>query len=60
MTPDDKIDPLGPYRGIRPVKEGSVFAKFKIKKKPPKKEENSEEKSSKEKEQSEHKIDIEV
>lgn len=32
MTPDDKIDSLGPYRGIRPVKEGSVFAKFKIKK----------------------------
>jgi hypothetical protein len=60
MTPDDKIDSLGPYRGIRPVKEGSVFAKFKIKKKPLKKEENAEEKSLKEKEQSEHKIDIEA
>jgi len=58
MTPDDKIDPLGPYRGIRHIKEGSVFAKFKIKKKPSKKEENTEEKSSKEK--SEHKIDIEA
>lgn len=58
MTPEDKIDPLGPYRGIRPVREGSVFAKYKLKKKPKKRKEESEEASAKK--SSNHKIDIEA
>jgi len=33
MTAEDRIDPLGQYRGIRSLREGSVFAKYKIKKK---------------------------
>jgi len=32
MTAEDRIDPLGQYRGIRSLREGSVFAKYKIKK----------------------------
>lgn len=58
MTPEDKIDSLGPYRGIRPVREGSVFAKYKLKKKLKKRKEESEEASAKK--SSNHKIDIEA
>lgn len=61
MVADDKIEPLGPYRGIRPLKEGSVFAKFRVKKKVSKKEEKSqEEKPSLEKNSGQHRVDIEV
>lgn len=61
MVADDKIDPLGPYRGIRPLKEGTVFAKFRVKKKFSKKEEKSEEeKPLPEKGSGEHRIDIEA
>lgn len=61
MVADDKIDPLGSYRGIRPLKEGTVFAKFKIRKKSPKRNEKAEqEKLSAEKKSEEHRIDIEA
>lgn len=60
MSPDDKIDPLGPYRGVRPLREGNVFARYKIKKKPPKKEEEEGEKPTTKKEPSESRIDIEA
>ncbi|GAB5046993.1 hypothetical protein [Thermodesulfovibrio sp. TK110] len=59
MSPEDRIDPLGPYRGIKPVREGSVFAKYKLRKKFKKKEAQPEEKTT-HKESSEHKIDIEA
>lgn len=61
MAAEERIDPLGPYRGIRPVREGSVFAKYKAKRKFKKTEEKSEKETlSSEKESSEHKIDIEA
>lgn len=61
MAAEERIDPLGPYRGIRPVREGSVFAKYKVRKKLKKTEEKSEKETlSSEKESSEHKIDIEA
>ncbi|HHW20791.1 MAG TPA: hypothetical protein PKV92_05995 [Thermodesulfovibrio thiophilus] len=60
MTAEDRIDPLGQYRGIRSLREGSVFAKYKIKKKFKKKEESNEESSSSEEKTSEHRIDIEA
>lgn len=61
MSPENRIDPLGPYRGIRPVREGSVFAKYKLRKKIKKREEKPEEEStSKETPPREHKIDIEA
>lgn len=60
MAAEDRIDPLGQYRGIRPLKEGSVFAKYKIKKKFKKKEESNEESSSSEEKTLEHRIDIEA
>ncbi|WP_353683454.1 hypothetical protein V4D30_06135 [Thermodesulfovibrio sp. 3907-1M] len=59
MSPEDRIDPLNPYRAIKPVREGSVFAKYKLRKKFKKKEEQPEEKTAP-KESSEHKIDIEA
>ncbi|MGB9710032.1 MAG: hypothetical protein ACPLZA_00845 [Thermodesulfovibrio sp.] len=59
MNPEDKIDPLGPYSAIRSVKEGSVFAKYKLRKKFKKKEEQPEGKTTP-RESSEHKIDIEA
>ncbi|GAQ94238.1 hypothetical protein TAGGR_1417 [Thermodesulfovibrio aggregans] len=59
MSPEDKIEPMGYYRGIRAVREGSVFAKYKLRKKIKKKEQQSEEKTSS-KESSEHRIDIEA
>lgn len=59
MTPDDKIDPLGPYTRVRPLREGTVFAKYKVKKKPTKKEEQ-EEKPTTKKESTEGRIDIEA
>ncbi|GAB6183169.1 hypothetical protein [Thermodesulfovibrio hydrogeniphilus] len=60
MSPRDEIDSVGPYRSIRPIKEGSVFARYKVKKKTPKKESSEEEKLPKEKKDSEHRIDIEA
>lgn len=61
MSPDEKIEPLGPYRAIKPIKEGSVYAKLKIKKKSLKKEEKSEEeKPTTKTETSTGRIDIEA
>ncbi len=63
MSPEDRIDSVGAYRGVRVVKEGSVFAKYKVKKKLKKEHEEEakkEEESSSKKESSEHKIDIEA
>jgi len=61
MADEDRIDPLGAYRAIRPVREGSVFAKYRLRKKPKKKEEKSERKTSgAEEKTSEHKVDIGV
>lgn len=62
MVPDDKIEPLGPYRGIRPVREGSIFAKFKVKRKISSKQQqlSEEEKSQSKKDSNEHQIDIEA
>lgn len=60
MSPEDKIDPMLPYRGIRPLKEGNVFARYKIKKKPQIKREPKEEESSAKTEEGQHRIDIEA
>lgn len=61
MSPEDRIDSLGPYIRIRSIKEGSVFAKYKLRKKLKKREEKPEEKTtSKETLSSEHRIDIEA
>ncbi len=60
MVAEDKIDPLGPYRGMRPLKEGKIFAKIKIKKKFKKEQESKEENLSKDKNSQDHKLDIEV
>ena len=65
MFSPDEIDGVGHYRGIRPIKEGSVFARYKIKKKASKRESSEEEnlsraKKDSEKKDSEHKIDIEA
>lgn len=59
MSPEDRIDPLEPYRGIKPVREGSVFAKYKLRKKIKKNEQQPEEKTTS-RESSEHKVDIEA
>jgi hypothetical protein len=56
MTPDEKIDSVSAYRGIRAVKEGSVFAKYKVKKRLKRQqEETEEEQTPPKKESSEHK-----
>ncbi len=61
MSPEEKIDPLSPYRGIRPLREGSVFSKYRVKKKTPKKRETSEEEMApEEKKESQHRVDIEA
>jgi len=61
MTPDEKIDSVGAYRGLRTVREGSVFAKYKVKKRLKRQqEETEEEQTPPKKESSEHKIDIEA
>lgn len=60
MTPDEKIDSVGGYRALRAVREGSVFAKYKVKKRQKKQQEQKEKSSSTEKKSFEHKIDIEV
>jgi hypothetical protein len=61
MTADDKIGSLTEYRGIRPLKEGTVFAKFRVKKKFSKKEEKTEEeKPILDKDTKENIIDIEA
>lgn len=60
MTAEDKIDPLGQSRGIRIIKEGSVFAKFRTKRKIKTKKEQTEEETAREQKSSEHKIDIEA
>lgn len=60
MADEDRIDPLGQYRGIRPVREGSVFAKYRFRKKPKKKEEKEEKQQSTAEKNSEHIIDIEA
>ncbi len=60
MSPPDEIDGIDQYRRIRPIREGSVFAKYKVKKKSSKKESSEEENLPKEKKASEHRIDIEA
>lgn len=61
MTAEEKIEPLGPYREIRPIKEGSVFAKYRVKKKLKDLEKKHEEEIlSSERKSSEHRIDIEA
>ncbi len=61
MPADEKIDPLLPYRGIRPLREGNVFAKYKVRKKQQSREKPSEEQAKPEvKDQSKRGIDIEV
>lgn len=60
MAAEDKIDPLGPYRDMRPLKEGNVFAKIKIKRKFKKEKESKEEKLSEDKNSQDHKVDIEA
>ncbi|MCS7214553.1 MAG: hypothetical protein RMI30_06215 [Thermodesulfovibrio sp.] len=61
MADEEKIDPLLPYRGMRPIKEGSVFAKYKVKKKSKKAEEKQQKENiSSEEKSSNHRIDIEV
>lgn len=61
MTAEERIDPLGPYREIRHIKEGSVFAKYRVRKKLKKPEKKHEEEtSSSERKSSEHRIDIEA
>jgi len=57
MTPDEKIDSVSAYRGIRAVREGSVFAKYKIKKRLKRQQEEpeKEEQTPTKKESSEHK-----
>jgi len=56
MTPDEKIDSVSAYRGIRAVREGSVFAKYKIKKRLKRQQkETEEEQTPTKKESSEHK-----
>lgn len=58
MVPEDKIDPLGAYREIRPIRQGSVFAKFRIKKK--KKEEKKQKEPPEEDKGTEHRVNIEA
>lgn len=59
MAEEDRINPTGPYRGVRPIREGSVFAKYRVRKKLKKTQEKPEETSS-EKSSSEHRIDIQA
>ncbi|MCS7164356.1 MAG: hypothetical protein NZ845_05100 [Thermodesulfovibrio sp.] len=60
MAAEEKIDPLVPYRGVRPIKEGSVFAKYKIRKKIKKSKETEKETPSPNKKSQEQIIDIEA
>lgn len=62
MTPDEKIEPLGSYRSTRPLQEGSVFAKYRVKKKILKKEQEKSEEERKfpEEESKGHRVDIEA
>ncbi|MCS7202873.1 MAG: hypothetical protein NZ809_00290 [Thermodesulfovibrio sp.] len=56
MSPEDKIDPLGAYREIKPIKQGSIFAKFRVKKK----DKEKKEKETQKEKTTEHRIDIEA
>lgn len=57
MTADEPVEPLSPYRGVRPLKEANVFAKYRGKKKPMKKEEEQEPPKKK---PSDSRVDIEA
>ncbi|MEN2994872.1 MAG: hypothetical protein ABDH19_05970 [Thermodesulfovibrio sp.] len=60
MAAEERINPLVPYKEVRPIKEGSVFAKYKIRKKIKKSEETEKETPSPKKKSAEQIIDIEA